>query len=286
MGSISDYLEKKMMDHIFNGAGVAWTPPATVYLGLSTADPLDTAAGIAEPSGNNYGRIACAFGAAATRMISNSGTLTFGQASGPWGLTTHYFLCDHQTNTTWGTNVNLLAHGILLASKSVVSGNTPSMATGEIDVSFLTLAAKANGHNISDYLAIKILDRAFRNQAFAQPAVYVAYATANLADATTGATVTEVANSAGYARKLVNINGGSSPTWDLVDANSVIDNTHNIDSGPPTGSWGLCTALFLIDLVTYGSGNILFYDNNITDQTPGDGDTVRVEAGAGDFSLT
>jgi hypothetical protein len=285
MGSISDYLENEMLDHIFNGAGAAWTPPATVYIGLSTADPLDTGAGIAEPSGNNYGRIACAFGAAATRMISNSGTLTFPQASGPWGLITHFFICDHQTNTSWGTDVQLLAHGILAVSKSVVSGNTPSFAVGEIDVSFLTLAAKANGHNISDYLAIKILDRAFRNQAFAQPAIYVAYATANLADDTTGTTVTEVANSNGYARKLVNANGGASPTWDLA-ALGLVDNTHNVDSGPPTGSWGLCTAVFLVDSGTYDAGNVLFYDNNPTEQTPGDGDTVRIEAGAGDFSLT
>ncbi len=36
MGSVSDFLEGKLLDHIFNAA---YTPPGTVYLGLSTADP-------------------------------------------------------------------------------------------------------------------------------------------------------------------------------------------------------------------------------------------------------
>ena len=154
-----------------------------------------------------------------------------------------------------------MAHGSLAASKVIVSGNTPSFAASELDIEFKTLAVKGNGHNISDYLANKLLDFAFRNQAFSQPATYVGYATTNLADATTGITVVECANANGYARKLVNANGGASPTWDLA-ASSVVDNTHNIDSGPPTGSWGLITAGFLADSGTWGAGNILFYDNN------------------------
>ena len=62
MGSISDFLEEELLDHIFNAA---YAPPGTVYLGLSTADPGDDAAGLAEPVGGGYGRIAITFGAAA-----------------------------------------------------------------------------------------------------------------------------------------------------------------------------------------------------------------------------
>lgn len=279
MGSISDYLENEVLDHIFNGAGAAWTPPTTVYVGLSTADPLDDGSGLAEPTGNNYARASVTFSAASSRAITNSGTVTFNQASGPWGTITHYAFF------TLVSGGNMMAHGQLAASKAIVSGNTPSFAGGELDVEFKTLATKANGHNISDYLANKILDFAFRNQTFTQPSTYLGYATANLADATTGSSVTEVANSNGYARKQVNVNGGSSPTWDLASSGTV-DNTHNIDSGPPTGSWGLITAGFIADSGTHLAGNILFYDNNLTEQTPGNGDTVRVEAGAGDFSLS
>ena len=59
MGSIADYLENELSDHVM-GVG-AYTPPATVYLGLSTADPTDDASGLAEPSGNGYARESIAF---------------------------------------------------------------------------------------------------------------------------------------------------------------------------------------------------------------------------------
>jgi hypothetical protein len=53
MGSLSDYYEKKFLDHVFN---VAFTAPSTLYIFLSTADPLDDASAVAEPSGFNYAR--------------------------------------------------------------------------------------------------------------------------------------------------------------------------------------------------------------------------------------
>ena len=57
MGSFADYWENEILDHLF-GKG-SYTPP-TIYVGLSTADPVDDASGLAEPSGNSYARIATA----------------------------------------------------------------------------------------------------------------------------------------------------------------------------------------------------------------------------------
>jgi len=281
MGSISDYLESALLDHIFNGAGVAFTPPSTIYAGLSTTDPLDDASGITEPVGGSYARVAITFGAAAARAIANV-IVNFAQASGSWGTLTHFFICDHISNATFGTNVNMLASGLLAASKEVVSGNTPSIPAGDINISFKTLATKGTNENISDYLANALLDFAFRNQAFSQPDTYLGYADTILADDTTGSTVSEPSGN-GYARKQVNVNGGSSPTWDLVSA-GVVDNTDNIDMPTPTGSWGTLVSQFIADALT--GGNILFYDNGVTDQAVSTDDTVRAEAGACDISLT
>lgn len=278
MGSISDYLEAELLDHIFNNS--AYSKPATVYLGLSTADPTDDASGLAEPSGNGYVRKAITFSAAATRAIVQNGDVTFDEASGAWGTISHYGIFDAETSG------NMMAHGALSASKSVVSGNTPSVASTEVQISFKTLATKASGENISDYLANILLDFAFRNQTFSPPTTHLGYATANLADATTGATVTECADANGYARKTVNPNGGATPTWDLADASEVVDNTHDITQASPSGSWGLITAMFIADSATHGAGNILFYDNNLTEQTPTSGDTVRIVAGSCDMALT
>ena len=46
MGSFSNYWENKILNHIFGKS--SYTPPA-IYVGLSTADPLDNASGLAEP---------------------------------------------------------------------------------------------------------------------------------------------------------------------------------------------------------------------------------------------
>jgi hypothetical protein len=269
MGSLSDYLENELLDHVL-GVG-AYTPPATVYIGYSTADPLDTGAGIAEPGAGNYGRQACAFGAAAARMISNSGLITFAQANGAQGTITHWFICDHATNVTWGTNVNMLAHGALAVQKGIVAGNTPSFAIGEIDISF-------SANEVSDYLAIKFLDFAFRNQAFAQPTISVGLATADLSDSTTGATVTECANANNYARK-------AHAAW-VAASGGASSNNGDITFNAPSGSWGLVTAAFLADSATHGAGNILFYENTITEQTPTSGDTVKFPSGDLDIALT
>ena len=49
-GTISDYLEDKLLDHVFENS--AYTVPTTLYVALSTADPTDSGGSIAEPSGN------------------------------------------------------------------------------------------------------------------------------------------------------------------------------------------------------------------------------------------
>ena len=54
MGSFSNYLENKVLDHIFKTA--SFTVPTNICTALSTADPLDTGAGIAEPVGNVFER--------------------------------------------------------------------------------------------------------------------------------------------------------------------------------------------------------------------------------------
>jgi len=51
MAGKSDYLENKVLDHVLRNT--SYTPPATVYLGLFTANPTDAGGGT-EVSGNAY----------------------------------------------------------------------------------------------------------------------------------------------------------------------------------------------------------------------------------------
>ena len=53
MAEFSDYLEDKIIDHILRAQ--AFTPPATIYVGLFTAAPSDAGGGT-EVSGGAYAR--------------------------------------------------------------------------------------------------------------------------------------------------------------------------------------------------------------------------------------
>ena len=169
----------------------------------------------------------------------------------------------------------MMAHGALDATKEVVNGNTPKVTSGEVTVSI-------SAGECSDYLANKLLDFAFRNQAFAQPDTYAALCTVAVADDDTGSTITEPAGN-GYARKQINVNGGSSPTWDLA-ASGIVDNTHDVVMGPPTGDWGTITDMAILDAAA--NGNLLTYSADIDDQAIGNGDTVTFPAGDLDQLMT
>jgi len=129
MGSFSDHWENEILDHVF-GKGT-YTPP-TIYVGLSTADPGDDGAGLAEPSGNGYARVTTAgtdWNAASGGALDNATAIEFADATGDWGTVTHFALFDAASGG------NLLAHGALNQSKTMTSGDTARFATGELDVS-------------------------------------------------------------------------------------------------------------------------------------------------------
>jgi len=106
MGSFSNFWENEVLDHLF-GKG-AYTPP-TIFLGLSTADPLDTALGLAEPFGNAYARVeteAADWDAASGGALDNAEDITFPEASGAWGTITHFALFDQARTSYAITGVN------------------------------------------------------------------------------------------------------------------------------------------------------------------------------------
>ena len=117
MGSLTDYAEGKWLDHVFNAA---YSPVATVYVALCTADPTDAATGAVMnevPDANNYAREAIAFSAAASRKVIQSGAIEFNTASGAWGTVTHWAIVD---SVTHGAG-NVLAHGAFATGKIVVN---------------------------------------------------------------------------------------------------------------------------------------------------------------------
>ncbi len=132
--SAGNSLENAILDHILGGGD--YTRETTLYVGLSTADPLDTFAGLAEPVGGSYARVAVTnnatnFPAASAGAKSNGTAITFPTASGSWGTVTHFFIANHATATAVG---NLLFHGALTTPRTISSGQTPSFSIGDLDI--------------------------------------------------------------------------------------------------------------------------------------------------------
>ena len=124
-GNITDFLENELLDHCL-GVG-SFTMPAVVKLALFTADPTDTGNLANEVAGGAYARQTVAFTAAAGGSCSNDADVTFPQATADWGTVTHIGIMNA---TTGGT---MLWHGQLTTPKTVGSGDTFKIPTGDLD---------------------------------------------------------------------------------------------------------------------------------------------------------
>ena len=270
MGSMTNDLEVKFLDHCLNKD--VYSKPATVYVGLCTADPTDAATGASCNEVANqyaYARTAITFAAAASRAIAQTSAVNFPQASGGgWGTVSHWVLLDA---SAYGTG-NVMAYGAFSASKTINDGNTASIANGEITVSF-------SAGEVSNYLANIWLDYAFRNQTFACPDTYVALVkTTTVADDDTGSSIIEPSGGS-YARVQVYDNLSGSPDWDVAVSGdpSYVDNNDDISFPAATADWGTIIAVAICDASS--AGNLLFYDNEMSDQDVNNGDTAKFPAG-------
>ena len=125
MAAMSDYLERKLLNHTLGTA--AYTHPSQAYLALHTADPTDAGSG-AECSGRSYARQTIDFNAAAGTggAVTNSTAEDF--ADMPACTVTHIGIWDHASSG------NLLYHGSVSTPKTVADGDTISLAAGQLTV--------------------------------------------------------------------------------------------------------------------------------------------------------
>lgn len=129
MSSFSQYLENKIVEWLCKASDMP-SSPATVYLALSTADPLDDASGIAEPSGG-YARQSITFGTVSSTngvgtSVSNNANVVFPIATGDWGSITHGALYDAASGG------NMLSYWQWTASKLIETGDTWVLASGDL----------------------------------------------------------------------------------------------------------------------------------------------------------
>jgi hypothetical protein len=127
MSAISDYLEDKLLDLLFNDTD--FDPASTdIYVALHTASPADDGSG-AEVSAGGYARVqVSAWDASSGGATANTAAIAFATATASWGTITHAALWDAITAG------NLLWHGALDSSVVVASGQSVRFDAGELDV--------------------------------------------------------------------------------------------------------------------------------------------------------
>jgi hypothetical protein len=142
MGMFTNFFENKLIDQMFRAQ--AYTFPATLYVGLLTAAPSDSAAGT-EVSGGAYARVAVpcslanwagtqAAGSTAassgdTGTTSNNNVITFPAPTANWGVVTHWGVYDTASAG------NLLMYGTLAQSKTINNGDAaPAFAAAQLSL--------------------------------------------------------------------------------------------------------------------------------------------------------
>jgi len=125
--AFSNYLLSALCKQVFGST--AFTPPATIYVGLSTSIPNADGTNVTEPSGNGYARVAVVndtshFHSAPSQPAtgqrqSNVSSITFPQATGGgWGTATYAVLYDAASGG------NFLGFGQLALPQAINAGDT------------------------------------------------------------------------------------------------------------------------------------------------------------------
>ena len=143
MSAMSDYLENKLVDHLFRAQTLA--APAALHIGLLTSAPSDSGGG-AEVSGNNYARVAVTSSLAnwagtqapasttasngTGGQTSNNAAITFPTPSGNWGTVSHFGIYDAATSG------NLLFWGALTIAKTINQSDTVSFPAASLTITF------------------------------------------------------------------------------------------------------------------------------------------------------
>lgn len=121
--SFSDTTENELLDYFLED---------TLYVGVSTADPGDDGATLAEPTGGSYARVevtAATWDAASGGSKKNGVAIEFSEATGDWGIITYFCIFSAATGGT------IKAYGALTASKTITTGQTLRFPVESVTVS-------------------------------------------------------------------------------------------------------------------------------------------------------
>lgn len=125
------YSFNRILDRNFGGT--AYSPPATMYFGLSTTAIQIDGTGATEPSGGAYARVGVTndkttWGTASNGSLVNLIPVQFVESTASWGTITHVFIADALSGG------NIWFFDALTPSRSVQSATTVLFSASAITV--------------------------------------------------------------------------------------------------------------------------------------------------------
>ena len=135
MPGFVDTIEQALLDHFLSDP--AYSPPATMYIALSSTTPTEAGGNFTEPSTGSYARVAttaadwAAAAGTAPAIKATNVVKTFPTATADWlaGANLTYF--GLYSASTAGT---LLAFGILTVAKPVLNGDTANFPSDSLQL--------------------------------------------------------------------------------------------------------------------------------------------------------
>ena len=132
--NLPDTVETNLLDYFLKTtASTNWSTTASLWVGLCTAAPTDSATNECAVA-NNYNRVQIGFSPAVTGQATGpSAVATFPSASGSWGTISGYVICNASVNSTGNV---YMAYGAVSPTVAVTTNDTVSFATGAMSLSF------------------------------------------------------------------------------------------------------------------------------------------------------
>lgn len=302
--SLHDTFVQKIIDHYFMFFAAQLTGDTTVYLGLSTADPLDDGSGIAEPAtADGYARVNIGATSSvgwsiANGVASNTTAIEFPEAAASWGTITHWFI---STSPTRGVAPDRMFNSIGTAI-AIPANKALVLPVGFFDLGTVDTGTFSDLHS-TELVDAEILNHMLTDTAAIHRATYLGLHTypfipEPVHDGTFGE-VWDVSAGSGYNRTFVNPGDLSFGGFDIWEnpKDGEVQNTNG--TSIPFGanvSVGFATKHILIldaqgsdpgggSPAGTGGGNLMFWSERASNITLASGDRASVAAGALDITL-
>lgn len=129
MSAMTDVFENALLKHIFGNSASPYTATASVWVGLFSASPTDTAAGT-EITDANYARLRTVnWDTPTLGHTQNSSAITFASAAAAYNVVAAGIFDSATTGS-------LLLYGLLTASKALGISDVFEFAASALDVTF------------------------------------------------------------------------------------------------------------------------------------------------------